>query len=430
MHHVTIPLVALWILASWPVPTQADTVTLEQVWAIVQQQQAQIATLRDELQATKAALATTETSLASTRQKIQITEEQLDMTADYLADVADSAAPDRSPTTIGGYGELHFNHVNAEDPSKDFTEADFHRFVLFFGHEFSDRMRLVTEFELEHALVKDTEDGSNGGEIELEQAYIEWDLNDNHWTRGGVFLVPVGILNETHEPTTFYGVERNDVENIIIPSTWWEAGIAGGGRYANGLSWDAAVHTGLEMPTDGSSAFRVRSGRQKVSNANADCLAYSLRLRYTGLPGLELAGSFHHQSDPSQVSGDGLDSGNLISLHGIWQQGPFSLRALWARWDFDGDGAALLDADEQTGWYVEPSVRLQLGNHDWGFYARYEDVRGARNRDRFDQWELGFNYWASPRVVLKFDYRDREHDLESEAGRDFQAIDLGLGYHF
>jgi hypothetical protein len=422
---------AIAVAVVWPIQSPASDVTLEQVWAVVQQQQAQIDELNDELNATRTALVTAETTLASTRQQVQLTEEQLGVTADYVSEVvAASSKRSASATTIGGYGELHVSDVNSEDSSGDFTEADFHRFVLFFGHEFSDRMRLVSEFELEHALVKDTDDGSNGGEVELEQAYIEFDLNENHWSRAGVFLIPVGMLNETHEPPTFYGVERNDVENIIIPSTWWEAGVSAGGRYENGLSWDAAIHTGLEMPTAGGSAFRIRSGRQKVANANADNLAYSLRLRYTAIPGLELGGSFHHQSDPSQFANDGLDSGNLVSLHGIWQQGPFSLRALWARWDFDGSAVTLIDADEQTGWYVEPSLRLSLGGHDWGFYTRYEDLRGARTRDQFAQWEVGFNYWPTPRVVLKFDYRDRDHDLASEAGRDFHAIDLGIGYQF
>ncbi len=425
-RHLSIIIVCS--LTAWP--GHASEVSLKQVWAMVQQQQEQIAALEEALAATRSALTSAETRLADTRDKVRITEEQLDITADYLSEVAQADDSDGSATRIGGYGELHFNDVNARDDSGDFTEADFHRFVLFFGHDFTDRLRFVSELELEHALVQDTADGSNGGEIELEQAYVEYDLDGRHWGRAGVFLVPVGLLNETHEPPTFYGVERNDVENIIIPSTWWEAGLAGGGRYANGLSWEAAVHTGLQMPTSGSSALRVRSGRQKVANANADDLAYSLRLRYTGIPGLELAGTFHHQSDPSQQSGDGLDSGNLVSLHGVWQRGPFSLRALWAQWDFDGAATRLLNVDQQTGWYVEPSIRLNIAGGDWGFYTRYEDLEGARTRDRFEQWEVGFNYWPSPNVVLKFDYRDREHDLASEVGRDFKAIDLGVGYQF
>jgi hypothetical protein len=298
--------------------------------------------------------------------------------------------------------------------------------VLFFNHDFTDRLRFFSEVEIEHALAGD----GAPGEVEIEQAFVEFDLNDNHYARGGLFLLPVGILNETHEPPTFYGVERNDVESIIIPSTWWEGGAGVGGRYGNGLSWDFAVTSGLERPTDGDSAFRVRSGRQKVAEALANDLAYTARLRYTGIPGLELSGTYQYQEDPSQLPGDGLDNGRLTSVHGIWNSGPFALRALWAQWNFNGDAAELLDVDQQTGWYVEPSVRLNLAGTDWGFYTRYEDLEGARSQDRFDQWEIGFNVWPHPDVVLKADWRSRDHDLTSETGRNFDGFDLGIGYQF
>ncbi|MEE8079543.1 MAG: hypothetical protein V3T18_11150, partial [Pseudomonadales bacterium] len=137
--------------------------------------------------------------------------------------------------------------------------------------------------------------------------------------------------------------------------------------YASGVSWDFAVHSGLEMPVSGANSYRVRSGRQKVSNANANDLAYTLRLKYTGVPGLELAGSYHYQSDPSQTSGDGLDDGSLLSLHAVLQRGGFSLRALWSQWNFDGSAVSLAGSDEQTGWYLEPSFRLNRGASDWGF---------------------------------------------------------------
>ena len=200
---------------------------------------------------------------------------------------------------------MHYNNVDASDPDRDFEQIDFHRFVAFMGHEFTDRIRFFSEIEIEHSLVADTADGSNGGEVEIEQAYIEYDLDDRHFARTGLFLLPVGILNETHEPDTFYGVERNDVESIIIPSTWWEGGASAGGRYGNGLSWDFAVHSGLAMPTTGGNEFRVRSGRQKVAEANAENLAFTGRLKFTGLPGLELSGTLHYQDDASQVAATG-----------------------------------------------------------------------------------------------------------------------------
>jgi hypothetical protein len=340
-----------------------------------------------------------------------------------------SSEPSR--TTLGGYGEMHYNNHDADDSSRDLKEVDFHRFVAFLGHEFTDNIRFFSEVEIEHSLVKDTDDGSSGGEVELEQAYIEMDLNTNHYLRSGLFLIPTGIINVTHEPPTFYGVERNSVENVIIPATWWEGGADIGGRYGNGISWDFAVHSGLAIPTDGSNAFRVRSGRQKVSNASAENLAYTGAVRYTGIPGLELGATLQYQDDASQVANDGLDEGLMSAIHMALTRGGFGFRALWARWDFDGFAVEAADADEQDGWYLEPSYRFNLvGEHDIGVYTRYEEVDGARTQDQFSEWRVGMNYWPTAKVVFKVDVRDREHDEDAASGRDFTGFDLGVGYQF
>jgi len=387
--------------------------TIEDLWEIIQKQQAEIDALKNQQQ-------NTAKQAAEADEKAEAAVVAIEESGSGSS--AKSSWTDR--TTIGGYGELHYNNIN-NDGIDDKNEIDFHRFVLFFGHEFTDRLRFFSEFELEHALAGD---GKNG-EVELEQAYIEYDIRDNLQTKGGLFLMPVGILNETHEPATFYGVERNDVENIIIPSTWWEAGGALNGYYENGISWDLALTSGLAIPTTGDNAFRVRSGRQKVSEAIANDFAYTGRLKYTGIPGLELAGTLNYQSDASQESGDGLDQGLLFETHAVYQNGPFQLRALYAGWDFDGSAVTAADADRQNGWYIEPSVR------PWqsiGFYARYEDLDGARTRDKFKQWEIGANYWPYEDVVLKVDYRDRSVDTVDIAAKsvDFTAFDLGIGYQF
>jgi len=400
----------------FPLAGAADslTPTNAELWKIIQAQQKEIESLKQQQH--------------TTAQKADSAGEKAEAAVDAVENVSSGTGgsgnwADR--TRIGGYGELHYNNIDASDPANDNKEIDFNRFVLFAGHEFNDDVRFFSEFEIEHVIA--SSDTDDTGEVEVEQAYLEFDLQDNLRARGGLFLLPVGILNETHEPTTFYGVERNDVENIIIPATWWAGGAGISGQHANGVSWDLAIHEGLMMPTSGSDAFRVRSGRQETSEASAENLAYSGRLRYTGVPGLELAASVNYQSDASQVGGDGLDSGLLFETHVVYGKGPFALRALYAEWDFDGTAVAAADADRQTGWYIEPGFRVR---HDLGVYTRYEDVEGARSQDRFNQWEVGVNYWPHEDVVLKADYRSRDHALISEAGRDFDAFDLGIGYQF
>jgi hypothetical protein len=392
---------------------QDAPVTTEDLWKIIQRQQAEIDALRDEVRATRQAV-------EKTNEQIGMTDARVEATGEYVESLAGLQATP-SGTSIGGYGELHYNNIDAGVGNSE--EIDFHRFVLFFGHEFSDRVRFFSEVELEHSIT------GNGapGELELEQAYVDFALSDSLSARTGLFLLPLGILNETHEPPNFYGVERNDVENIILPSTWWEAGAALNGHFDNGLSWDFAMHSGLAMQTTGGSAFRVRSGRQKVGEAPASDPAFTARLRYTGVPGLELAASYQYQSDPSQVAGDGLDSGQLFTAHADFRRGAFGLRMLYGAWNFDGFAVEAADADRQEGWYIEPSFRL---SEKWGFYARYEDLDGTRAQDKFTQDEIGLSYWPTEGVVLKMDYRRRDHSLGALSSEDFDAIDLGFGYAF
>lgn len=362
-------------------------------------------------------------------QQTQTRGNETDAKVEAVAEVIESTSPlvaEKRQTTIGGYGELHYNNLSASDPNRDVESIDFHRFVLFFGHEFSDKTRFYSELEVEHAFVADS-GGDTPGEVEIEQAFIEFDLRQDLYAKAGLFLVPVGILNETHEPTTFYGVERNDVENIIVPGTWWEAGAGLNGRWGSGWNWDVAFTSGLQMPTTGSNAFRVRSGRQKVAEAVASDGAITGRLRYLGIPGLQAAVTVQYQFDPSQVAGDGLDNGTLIESHIDYRRGGLGLRALYSRWVFSGDAVEQAGADVQSGWYIEPSYRM---NNWLGFYTRYEDINAARDQDKFSQWEFGLNWWPADNVVIKFDYRDRSHDLASAHGRDFKGIDIGLGYNF
>jgi hypothetical protein len=391
-------------------PAWSETPNIDEIWAIVQQQQLEIAELKQQLAAADAQLAAND--------------EKLEATGDYLETIV---APTAVPATrIGGYGEVHYNNLDADDSARDLDQIDFHRFVLFFGHEFTDRIRFFSELELEHSLAGD----GAPGEVELEQAYVDFTLSDTLSAKAGLFLLPIGIINETHEPPTFYGVERNSVESDIIPATWWEAGAAMSGHFSNGLSWDFAAHSGLAMPTTGADAFRVRSGRQKVAEASADDLAYTARLRYSGVPGLDLGLSYQYQSDASQLSGDGLDEGQLLAVNASYNAGAFTLKGVYANWDFSGAAVEAAGADSQTGWYVEPSYRLTTTRGDWGVYGRYQDVNAARGQDQFTQNEIGVNYWPTDNVVLKFDFRQREHDLASETGRDFDGFDLGLGYQF
>lgn len=401
----------------------------EELFQIIQQQNQRIESLERALRKARAS-GETDSGQQALQDKVDAQQAQINALADRQ-----SQPSKLDKVSVGGYGELHYNDLDAEDGDNDLDRLDFHRFVLFFGYDFTEQLRFYSELEIEHAFISGDDDSP--GAVELEQAYVQYDFNPGTSILGGQFLAPLGILNETHEPPTFYGVERNDVENVIIPTTYRVGGAQLTQRFGQGFQVDLSIHEGLLIPTDGSSAFRVRSGRQSTAEALAKDFAYSLRMKYSGIPGVELAGAVQYESDPSQVAQDSLEDGLLWEVHSVIRRGMFGLRALYAEWNFDIDEAQALAAgvpadqiergEDQSGWYIEPSVKPF---EKVGFYTRYEDVEGARAQDVFDQWEFGLNYWPHPDIVLKFDYRFRDQSLASQQGRDFDGFDLGIGYQF
>ena len=385
---------------------------------------AQAATSIDSIEQTllqlQAQLAAAQQEIAALKNENAQIKEQVAATGEAV-ERAEHEAAARGPswtekTSLGAYGEMHWNSLQSKD------EIDFHRFVLFLGHEFDEKTRLFAELELEHSLAGEDAEG----EVELEQAYIERDLTDNQHAQVGLFLLPVGILNEHHEPDTFYGVERNPVESAIIPTTWWEGGAGLHGDLAAGWNYNLAVHSGLKVPVSGSSAFLPRSGRQKVSEAVAEDPAATARIRYQGIPGLELALSGQYQDDLTQGMGDRARA-FLWEAHAVLQRGPFGLRALYAGWDIGGDQAESFGRDEQNGWYVEPSWRL---NDQWGVFARYnrwDNAAGDGADSKFRQIDVGFNYWLTDQVVLKLDYMDKNGPT---SGQDDRGVNAGVGFSF
>jgi len=389
---------------------------LEQMWELIQKQQAEISQLKTQLESTEKRVAETEVKAEATFAAVE------EVSAGPVAKLAEWA----DKTTIGGYGEMHYNNLTSDNSSSSKEEFDLHRFVLFFGHQFTDDLRFFSELEVEHNVAGE---GKNG-EVEIEQAYVEWDYAENHRAKAGVFLMPVGILNETHEPETFYGVERNPVEKNIIPSTWWEGGAMFSGEIAEGFSYDAGVHSGLFInPTEGD--YKIRDGRQKVSEAEGDDLAYTARIKYTGIPGLELATTLQHQTDVWQgeaFAGEDEADATLVELHAIYNKGPFGLRALYAHWDIDDVIENVkAGADEQEGFYIEPSYRL---TEDLGFFVRFsqwDNQAGQGSDTEKQQYDIGFNYWLHENVVLKADYRHDNNEGDSE---EFSGFNLGVGWSF
>mgnify|MGYP000668036003 FL=1 len=357
------------------------------------------------------------------KQKAQIAAQQSQLEALATAVENQKATASNSATTVGFYGEVHYNSFKEPDPAIGKNNVHAHRAVILLSHAFNDNLRFYSEIEFEGA-ADETEI-----ETELEQLFIDWRVHPKLALNIGQFLLPVGLLNESHEPNVFYGVERNPVEEKIIPATWWEKGVMVRAVPAEGLAVDVAVHNGLrgDINTLGG-ADGLREFRQEFGGSRAEDLAYTLRVKYQVINGLELAASFQQQENITQshdlVVG-GKASAQLMTAHVDYHWQGFGLRVLGAQWDIDNAVAKATGADKLSGFYVEPSWKV---TDKIGVFARYNQWNTAANqvgKSDDEQLNVGVNYWIDPRVVLKADIQNTNQ--KNKAGDGFN---LGVGLSF
>jgi hypothetical protein len=349
-------------------------------------------------------------------------------------------APERT-TAISGYMDFHFNKREFED-----GRIDFHRFVLLITHRFSDRIRFVSELELEHALVEGLEEA---GELELEQAYVDFLLSRRFNVRAGMLLVPVGIINERHEPPTFYGVERPFVDTFIVPTTWFDAGAGVHGELGRGWRYRAYVMAPLNA-LEFTAEEGLRGGIQKGSEANIGRPAVTGRLEYVGVPGLTAGASFwtgrtgfefrpRFDVPVSLGEADIRYSRDRLELRGQFAQVAISNADLLN----DAMGRAVgVDpnvARTLRGFYGEAGYRVISGASygEVGLFARYENFDTQfrmpngylplKELDR-DALVFGATYWPDPDIALKVDYSGVRSG--NSTIREPNSFNIGLGWWF
>ncbi|MBI9066984.1 MAG: hypothetical protein JEZ09_06805 [Salinivirgaceae bacterium] len=235
-----------------------------------------------------------------------------------------------SRLTIGGYGEVHYNQSLNSDV-KNLGKLDVHRMVMLFGYKFNERTKFVTELEFEH--VK---------EVYVEQAFLDYRINSFLNLRAGLMLVPMGIVNEYHEPTTFFGVERPLIDGAIAPTTWREIGIGLTGNIASAsFKYQAYVMNGFNGYTlDDGGKFKgsngLRSGRQKGAESYMSSPTIAARAEYYGIRGLNIGASGYFGKSQSELFG-GIDMAN-DSLVAIADSSVINIAMLGidARYTFEG----------------------------------------------------------------------------------------------
>lgn len=344
--------------------------------------------------------------------------------------------------TLSGYMEVHLNKV--EDLPVD---ADLHRFVLMVGHSFSDRIKFWSEVEVEHALVEGEEEG---GEVAVEQAYIDLLVHRRLNLRAGMVLVPVGIINERHEPPTFHGVERTFVDTVIVPTTWRDVGAGVFGDLGRGLSFKAYATPGLDA-TGFTADEGIAGGRQQGSHADASAAAMTGRLEFrrggltTGASGWFGGSGFglaRLDIEAPTVGVGSLDARfrrGRHELRGQWSMVSISNaadlnRALQARSGINPNIASRL-----LGAYAEAATRVSPDSwtHELVGFVRYElfDTQNQMPAGYLPLQHLqrsavtgGLTYFPDPDVAFKVDVI-QQYNKSSVVNAPWR-VNAGVGWWF
>jgi len=343
--------------------------------------------------------------------------------------------------TIGGYGEITYNQ-----PESLNGELDVQRLVMMFGYKFNDKIQFFTEIEYEH--VK---------EVFVEQAFVNYSIADNISLRGGLMLVPMGIVNEYHEPTTFNGVERPSADNKIVPTTWREIGVGINGRLPDAsLSYQAYIFNGFKSAeSDGDEvngllkgSSGLRGGRQKGIQSTVSTPTFSAKLDYYGILGLRLGLSGYFGKTQADDDIEDLD-GSTIGISMVGLDARYKFQKFEARGQFiyaslnDTDlyneltgkdlGSALMGYYIEGGYNVLPIKAKQR----LVAFARYEQYDthastedNTQRNDAYNRNDLtvGLSYHIVNGVVVKGDYQFKDNALSGSTVNN--QLNFGIGVWF
>ncbi len=347
-----------------------------------------------------------------------------------------------SAVTIGAYGEMQYLQ-----PENDNGILDVHRLVLLLGYRFNEKVQFVSEIEIEHV-----------EEVYVEQAFINYNVANNVNLRGGLMLVPMGIINEFHEPTTFNGVERPGGDHDIVPSTWRELGVGVSGRFNTiSLGYQAYVFNGFKSTDlngeglvigflNGSNG--LRNGRQKGIESTVNSPTFSAKVDYYGISGLRLGLATYLGKTQAASEIEDLDGANIgISMIGLdarYVYGRFTARGqyVYAALSNTESYNTLTDNDlgsAMQGWYLEGAYNLLATGKDQRLFAfaRYENYNTHAStagslpiNSSYDRTDLttGLSYHIAPGVVLKADYQFKGN---ANAGAQVpNQLNFGIGVWF
>ena len=340
---------------------------------------------------------------------------------------------------FGGYAQIDGN-FNLDDSNKMNANGklDIHRLVTFLGYKFNDRITFVSEIEYEHVV-----------ELYVEQAFLDYKIRDNMSLQAGLMLIPMGIQNLYHEPPTFNGVERTNVDKYIVPTTWREIGVGLNGRLdEQAINYQLMIVNGPLGYENGTAKFTgkngIRSGRQKGAEAIVSDFDIAARVSYFGMLGWNIGASFYRgNSETSDFEADSTQVGiTMMGVDARYNNGPFQARGQYtlANLENTAEYNAKTSSDvgsKLLGYYIEAGYNVLDGKSDNELiaFARYENYNTHEETDgidaelSFDRTDktFGLTYKLDKGAAFKADYQLRTHAATSDETKHFN---LGIAVWF
>jgi opacity protein-like surface antigen len=390
------------------------------------------------------------------RTQVAVPEEPELKSAYGLGPAASKVYGSRRGLSLGGYGEANYINFLGHEGDEDLDRSNALRTVLYVGYKFSDSIVFNSEIEFENATTENPNNGEEGGFVSVEFASLDFLWRPEINARAGLLLVPMGFLNEIHEPPFFYGVQRPEVEHDILPATWRENGVGLFGQLGESVEYRAYLMSGFNAQNF--NVEGIRDGRQSGSLSLSEDFGFVTRVDYTPdlVPGFMLGGSFYVGDSGQDFEVDGGDVPDsrlwIFEGHAQYQSGPFHARGLFAYTSLS-DARELNDvlsadpefegpvADEMLGGYAEFAYdvySLLFGSEDHQLepFVRVEyvdtqyDVPSGfdPNRDQaFWVYGGGMNFYPHSNVVLKLEYRNFD---TRGSGEKADELGIGMGFAF
>lgn len=331
----------------------------------------------------------------------------------------------KSPLSIGGYGKMDYVYSQNEGTSNT-DKIDLYRFIPYIGYKFTDNIIMNTEIEFEHGGIKD---GANGdGYVIIEFMYLDFLLYENFNLRIGNQLVPMGLINERHEPTLFTTVQRPNTSKKLIPSTWHENGLVVYGNVTGDLTYKLGVFSALDLTMGaGEGNDWLRDSRiGSFRNTNRLKPAVTARVDYTGINGLMVGASTYNDSYIT-----------MVDLHFNYQKDAF--RTYGVATQTNRNNAPVGEPEKAQGGFINfgyDLLSLTKSKNKMPVFFQYESVSaqeelaGGSSVESTDTITIGINYFPHEQVVLKADYAMSTDNSKASTEDEKDIFSLSMGFIF